>query len=340
MNGPADNMIAVRENDSSRFSVLSWIQLSGLVLLAYLLYQLDWKGVALLLGSIPPTRAVLCLGGAMVLFAIFIVLKTWRFCLILPDGAPRPWSSIFVAISTSNLLGLMTPGRFGDFARVWILESSGIGKSVTASIWLCERGLDLAAMLALALAVLAAIALGPFPLAAVGAAFLLILALLIVAGMTSGRTLAGWFGRHHQTYAPGSLARRAAEFSIHLGSAFRPRLSIILLTAICQLVCCVGFYLVAYTFIPDVTVVAAMSAYALSSLAVLLPVSIGGLGIREATVMGLFATYGISPEAACSVSLIDGTLLPLVVLSLLCGGGYLVRLLAKPHVAVVSGNTL
>jgi uncharacterized membrane protein YbhN (UPF0104 family) len=60
-------------------------------------------------------------------------------------------------------------------------------------------------------------------------------------------------------------------------------------------------------------------AYAIASLVVLLPISIGGLGTREATYVVLLGSAGATQEATVTFSLLDGQVLPLIALAVLYG---------------------
>ena len=105
--------------------VLRWgLRLLGPALLAWILWQnradlpLIWETLRNL--NWPPMVL------AIVLMAPFVLLKAWRWQLILKDlGQDAPWKRLTLYYLLGIFLGAAMPGQAGDFLKAWYLKEDG-----------------------------------------------------------------------------------------------------------------------------------------------------------------------------------------------------------------------
>jgi uncharacterized protein (TIRG00374 family) len=116
---PRERLTAV-----GRFTLRWGLRLLGPALLAYILWRnrdqlpLIWDTLRNL--HWPPMLL------AIVLMAPFVLLKGWRWKLILQDlGHDAPWSKLSFYYVLGIFLGAAMPGQAGDFLKAWYLKEDG-----------------------------------------------------------------------------------------------------------------------------------------------------------------------------------------------------------------------
>jgi uncharacterized protein (TIRG00374 family) len=284
------------------------IRLAGPVLFVFILYRIDLSRLAETIAAIRPHFVL----AALLLYPCLILLKTWRWRLLLrQQGVNYGLGSAFVAYNSSLAVGYVTPGRLGEFVKaLYLRQDEGLPLGYAFSSVLLDRILDLYLLLMTAglgivlvaapgylfapsLFVLAAAALGP----------------LVVLVPSVSRRLTALVTRATSRLMGGSLGeqlnRSLASFQRGMEQLVTPRLLV-------PLVCTVVAYLVFYSqcylgaLALGLPVAYLYTAYcvSLASLLALLPVSISGLGVREATFIALLSPLGIAAEAAVTYSLL------------------------------------
>ncbi len=178
----------------------------------------------------------------------------------------------------SAALGSLTPARLGDFSRIFLLAPTGISLPERTKLVLLDRLTDL---LYVPLALLLAVPLlhGSFrlPWAAVFSAAALLLALYLAAALICGlrriprqRVLAGW------------LATIFAFLFFALSNMY--------------------LFHAAGVMLPFALIVAVV---VLVGLLANLPISVGGLGVREAGITAALEKLGVPPEKIAMVVLLE-----------------------------------
>lgn len=107
-----------------RFALRWGLRLMGPALLAYILWDnrgdlpLIWETLRNL--HWPPMIL------AIVLMAPFVLLKGWRWQIILKDlGQEMPWRRLVLYYVLGIFLGAAMPGQAGDFLKAWYLKEDG-----------------------------------------------------------------------------------------------------------------------------------------------------------------------------------------------------------------------
>lgn len=259
-------------------------------LLAWLLRDMDWGRMAAGIRAFD----LRCLAPVLLANALFILLRTWRFAVILRDnpGFALPFPTLLRYYLVSCFFSLLVPGGLaGDWARIAQVNRHGRSLGFSVQSVLLERYLGLLALLALAclllllpgspvdlpprgrLALLAALALGALP--------------PVLALLRAYRALplpAAW-KNNLDRLSPATFAA-ASILSLALQAAA--------LLVYWTLASALGLSIAPAVLAPMMLA---------SSLATLLPISLQGLGITQAVFVHGLSTHGIAPESALVYSL-------------------------------------
>lgn len=307
------NQMSIRKFSQQRKNWL--LRLLGLLLLVVLLARVNLAQV----GNIFREANLWLILAAVLTILPLILVKTIRWQGVLRAQATQlqTWPA-FITYFASLFIGFLTPGRLGEFVRaLQVSQACKVSSAKAFSSVLADRLFDLYALLCVggtALVILAAskaeyivltgsVVLITFPL------FLFIhnktFAWLQHFGLKLGRpgrklfSVGGWLYEMRLGLRQLDVSGLAAAvgltilaYAIFFGQCY-------LLARALNLT--VGFVTISY-------------AVALGSLVTLLPISISGLGTREAVIVAYLGTVGVTAESALSFSL-------LVFLTFYVGGG-------------------
>jgi uncharacterized protein (TIRG00374 family) len=252
------------------------------------------------------------LGAAMLLYPVLVLLKTWRWRLLLrQQEADYPLSSAFLAYNSSLAAGYVTPGRLGEFVKaLYLRKDLGLSTGRAFSSVLLERLLDLYALTITALAGLAVftmpqglVALALPVLAAIGLGPLLVLVPSVSRGVIAALTAAA--KRLVPTPYRGDVAHSLSDFQ----RGIQELLTVGLVVPVGFTVVAYGLfyaqsYLVAASLMLPISCGFAAFCVSLGSLMALLPISISGFGVRDLAFVVVLGTVGLAPEVAVSYSLL------------------------------------
>lgn len=285
----------------TRPRLAAWLMRSiGLALLIYLLIRLDWGQLAQLLAQ---------LHWPFLLFAILglfplIWLKTVRWQVILSaQGYRYGLRPAYLAYFGSLFVGLLTPGRLGEFVKAAHVRTDCGAPGSTAFVSvLVDRLFDLAALMAVGVFAMRSFAqadglawfrLGHKGWLLGGIALLLLLALGV------------WVMRAMLTRLAARMLGRIRPLLHSLPRlGIRPLASSLALTTLAYLLYYGQCYLLARALDLEIGFVPVTYAVALGSLVTLLPISISGIGTREAIIFAYLGNLGVPPEASISFSLL------------------------------------
>jgi hypothetical protein len=183
----------------------------------------------------------------------------------------------------------------GDAVRLFMLAECGLPKQEGAVNILIERSIG-----SLALVLLAFVGVLAFPVPS----GIRLLVIVLAVGMTiaGGCLLAGRQAFERIAQRHPALKRAMQALSLlagHPGTLF----TALILSLLFQLTAVALSWVVALAFEIDVSFLACLALVPLVWLVTLLPISIGGIGVREASFVYLFGAIGISSEESLVVSL-------------------------------------
>lgn len=284
---------------------LPWLlRLIGPVLLLILLARSDLSEFASILAGAAPGPILL----SLVLYPPFVVIKAWRWRLLMRElklDLPLPTASALYAVGV--YLGAVTPGQAGDFVKAWYLRERGQPLAPALLSVVIDRLSDMLVMAGFA-------TLGIFALGQLlpNRALQTLLVVLMGTGLVVATALL--VGRRPRTWLltrllPRILPERLQAALLRWNEQFAtlslsPRL-VLLVGAASLLSAAFTFWrlwllFVALNVLVPLYIVIGVSA--LVAILQVLPISFGGVGVRDAALIAVLAPYGYSTEAAISVS--------------------------------------
>ncbi len=240
------------------------VSLVGLFWVGYVLRGMEWSAITRSFSNLSAYKIT----GSFVLVIFIYVgrlvrLKTWCERLSFKSISWQTWISIYVK---SIALGSLTPARVGDLSRIVLLTESGLNLTQRSKLVFLDKFAD-TLYIPIGLIITAAIVrdkLGyPIPLS-LGVSFSALLAYVIIIGWLGRGIGFFWLLRGMGLTVFGFLCFIISNWILFHG---------------------VGIFLP----ILDVTAII-ISVGALSSL----PISIGGIGVREGSLVSLLGFWGVA----------------------------------------------
>lgn len=273
----------------------NWKQLAlrsiGFVILAVLLFRMDFRQLGQVFVRMSPGYLAAALGVNFL--AISVKAFRWQY-LLRAYGRRDRLGRVMEANFAGYFLGLISPGQAGEFAKIALLPDSS--PSLLPSV-LADRLMDVAPLVLVGLA--GGILYLQFPawtlLAAAG-----------LAALPAGLFL--FFKKHPPRFPEGPAPGRFRSIVLKTARACAPLLSL-RLDALMALVLVVQVFNFAYVIllalalglnVPPVNLIFFISLLSLSRI---LPISIMGVGTRDALSVFLFGSIGVAREQALSFSI-------------------------------------
>jgi uncharacterized protein (TIRG00374 family) len=294
---------SIRGRRTTRQRLQTWLpRLIGLVLLVVLLVRLDVGRLAATLSAADGSLIALAVVGMIPLIAI----KTVRWQAVLHvQGVRFSFLPALAAYFGSLFVGYLTPGRLGEFVKAaHVSQDDRVSFGRAFSTVLADRLFDLYALLVVGGAAVARMTTSSLLIAVAGPALILTLGLIVFVN----RTAFGWFrkvaGRFDRaTSRLGALGRWILDTRDGLRELTVGYLALAFgLTAAAYVLFFGQCYLLAMALSLPINMLTVSMAVALGSLVTLIPISISGLGTREAVIVAYLGGAGVSPESALGFS--------------------------------------
>jgi uncharacterized membrane protein YbhN (UPF0104 family) len=325
---PADPEGSDRSRErAGRGGVPVWLRaVISLLLVAALVYYVDLDQVGRMLAS---SRLDL-VAWLLALLAALRILSAYRWFLLMRAGRPDIAFMSIVRISfISVFAGTFLPGGIGSEAiRIYGAARASSDLALAFSSALVERAFGMLTLLAM---VATGLSLGPPGLpealrtwSIAGLLCLAFSAWLATARGPRTRLLRGLSGWPVLNPVTGRLRKLYARFDLFAGGPVL--LWSFLLAFVLQLGRVLATYLAARALHVDVTIVSLLVIVPAALLVSGLPVSIGGLGLREGTMVSLLVMVGVPSAAGMAVSVL---LLATGFLTTLPGAVFLAQMRAK-----------
>lgn len=291
----------------------------GLILLVGIFYKVGDRAV---LDTLRRADIRLLLLAAGLCFAQFI-LKAVRWDGILRRaGVKASWHDVSQAYFSSAFVGLFTPGRLGELSKAYLVRrwDAHVSWGTALGTVVLDRLLDVGAFGVVAVWGLARVGLpGSYRAAGeVGVVLLLLggmfaaaMALRGLATLPVVRSLAGHLDRKIGPSSGDFL--RVIKQAIQLRSAMTYAL-----TVVCYALFYGYFIALARSMGSVLPWHVLIWGISIGSLASLLPISIGGIGVRDFTLLAIFKTWGEAAGTTLAISLSYLAMLYLVVAALGC----------------------
>lgn len=281
----------------SKWRHLRWLlQFIGLTLFVWVLSRIDVSAMA---------QQVVRANWLLVLLSVglglpFIWLKSERWRLVLQwTGSNLSSGVAFRLFSIGLLAGLVTPGQLGEFAKALDVRRQGgtLRSGITASVG--DRALDFAILLGLS-AYYGMLHRYAWPELNSLTVFLVIMALVALAAtwfcLVAAKVLVGLPSNLRLS---GKVLRKVLT-DFH----WSPTILLATYTLLAYTLYSIRLYLLLLAMGQSAPVVVFISSMAVMSLIALLPISIAGIGTRDAALLVLFGKLNIPREAAIGFSLL------------------------------------
>lgn len=295
----------------------NWLKLIGVVLLVWILSTIDWALAIQTLFKLDPVYFLAYVGS----FVVMMLVRTLRLRYALSKlGHSLSFGDCYVTILEPAFMGIITPGRLGEFTRVGYIHAHGVSMQEALSVVTVERLIDIGVLLIFGIGGMVYI-LAPEPYH-LSAGLIVLLGLLLFYSAIRGY---GYLFGCSQRYLSWILRWEPAFVAHHrviLATSFhgvmdRAAIPIFLLGLVCIALNFGQVYLLAKAFGFEADYWVVIFAYAVATLVSLLPISVGGLGTREATYIMIMAREGIANEQALLFSLLDGLIFGVLMLLVL-----------------------
>jgi uncharacterized protein (TIRG00374 family) len=284
---------------------IPWLRILGPILLVYLLLRIGFVEILEILGHAQFLEVV----AAVVLVLPLILLKTLRWQGILrAQGIGMSLGAAFLAYFASLFIGFLTPGRLGEFVRAFYVQEAGQGKSgIAFSSVLVDRLFDFVILLLVGGAAFlssqmteSGVLLIAIPALIVAAALGFLLHPKSYQWMLRVGARLGSFGEKFlgtsgwiSQIRDGILMMRWPQF-----------LASVAWTLLAYALFFFQAYVLGHALAIPIGYISSMNTVALGSLVALLPISISGLGTREAVIVAYLGLFGVTREMALSYSLL------------------------------------
>ena len=281
-----------------------FLPLIGISIFLYLLYRIG-------IGEIGRSLAhcdlkLICL--AIPVFVPAVFLKTYRWRLLLGKQKIRlSFSSLLKFALIGEFYGFVTPGKLGSFFRVYLLKQKvdrRVGEC-TVSV-LVDRILDIFALVLFAI-IGSVLLIGRTPMFLIAVSSFL-LSLFLLFGVIIGKRRSRYaFTKIINSLIPGKLMGKLKP-EIDSFYSNLPRMSILLWPYFLSLV--IWFLLYTQLYIVAIALNVKMpffyftSILPISQIIGLIPITVSGLGTRDATFVFLLSLFGVTAEKAFSLSLL------------------------------------
>jgi uncharacterized protein (TIRG00374 family) len=279
-------------------------RLIGLGILAVILLRVDLKATVAALAGLRWGYLLLAVAANLPLFG----LKAWRWQQMLHmQGIHYPWRDAFLAFVAGLFLGMVTPGRVGEMSKaLYLKQDCDLPVSEGLANVLMDRLFDLYTILVLGTAGL--IWFRILPTWALALILGGTVASLLLPALLMSERLAGWglslarklpiLSRHDAR-----ISAAAGRFQQGLRPLLTPGLVVpLLLTQAAYLLFFEQGHLLSRAVDLPVGIGYLTVALSVAGVVTLLPISISGLGTRDAVLIALFAPLGLAAERTIAFS--------------------------------------
>jgi uncharacterized protein (TIRG00374 family) len=276
----------------------------GVVILLYIFSQADFSN---LYGIMKECSFSWILLVVALNFPMFL-LKSLRWHLILRNqGIHVPYSSTTVIYMAAYYLGFITPGRAGEFARIFYLKEYDIPLTRGFVTVFLDKVFDLYFLLAIGL--LGFWRFGLFgilsSLAWVFVVLLMLAPLLFLHGPTASRLITWGSRLLSKKFRHIDPFTSADEYRTGLRAiGARGIVTAATLTVLAFLVFFIQCQMLTWSLGLDAPFIPLVLSMALSSLASLLPVTFAGVGVREFVLVQTFSQFGLGLEPTLAYAML------------------------------------
>lgn len=274
------------------------LHLAGLVLLYFVLKDFDWQSFGRLFSSFTLWPFV----AGYIMLALTYLLKTYRYMLINRSfGINISYGTTLVFFLVSGFLSVITPGRIGEFAKIYYVgKKAAVNTATSTSAVVLDRIWDVL-ILTLLGGLSVVLLLGGFQIDTLTIFVILIIFLAALAVILFPAIMfrpALWFLRNNSKLR-NDFEEVYTNWREKVLKIFLAGFGLTLL-AFLALACIPLFF--APQLGQEVGIIPAVSAVSISNMLAFLPVTIAGFGTRELVFSEVWSVLGYTAESAITIS--------------------------------------
>lgn len=277
-----------------------FIKVIGVLLFAWLLSTIDRNALVMNLRQVD--LGMFAVSFVILVFADFLKAARWHL-LVRAAGATQRLSHDWKVYNIGIFLGLITPGKLGEFGRAGYLKKVGVQTGTAVAVVLVDRVFDVAVVALFSLLALQILFGGSW---LVGG---------LIVGMVVLAAIGGVLWHMHRL----PMKKEWIAFLTTLGTRVPLLLGSLFLTFLSWAIYCVWSVTLAYSVGIQASFLPLMSAVMLTGIVAFLPVAPSGLGTRDASLVWLLAPLGIGAPLAVALAFL---MFVSIVLSSLIGAFY------------------
>lgn len=238
-------------------------------------------------------------GLSLVIYNIYLQFKKWQL-IVLREAPAVKWRHILYSLFVGSALGLVTPGRLGDFGRTFFIPNADWAKLL--GLLTVDKLITLAVLYLfgiLGLSHFISMRMHPFVWVPI---FIMTIGLVLffLLFLLRPEMLRSIVYRYHSVFSRYSILDKfisgiemaTPHFTLHL----------LILNILLALTYCSQFLLFLFAFFKIPILPAYLSIFAVMFAKSLVPISLGDLGIRESAALYFFGHFGVPDAAAFNAS--------------------------------------
>lgn len=281
------------------------LPLIGVLIFIYLIYRI---GLNEIINAFSFTKPIFFF-ASFILIILVVLIQAYKWNNILKlQNYQIPFLTILKIQAISIFYGFITPAKAGALIRINYLKQITKDSLVKcSSSTIIERIMDTGIVLFLAflglIFFMGTVTNQIYTFSIIFIAFLIISGIFLKKKHT--KNLLKFF---HKFFLPRKYKEKAKHYFHEFYSNFPRRRDLIwptFLTFISWILCYTISYFIALSLGIDLPYHYVLLLFPISTIAGMLPISPSGLGVREATLIGLLASYGILAEQVIALSLLS-----------------------------------
>lgn len=296
-----------------KFIIGPALKVIGLALFIIIISQINFEIVFNVLNKINSKYIIFY----FILFFISLIIKVFRTykCINLHNKDIK-FIDIYGCVVDSVFYGFVTPGRLGEFSKAFKISTHGVSSFDAWEITLLERVVDLGLLFGVGATGILYFTLPSYVNFWAALEFSLVYLTLFFLVLFYYSKI---FYFANKKFGSNELKIKFKAVESKKSKIIRLRYLIIIIPSslLCLLLSFAQLWLISKSIDINIPIVFLGVSFSASTLASFLPVSIAGLGTREASYIYFFKKIGIDTDSAFIISMLDGLIFPIIFISLM-----------------------
>ncbi len=303
---------------------MKWTRILPIIGIALFVYLIYTTGISNLLDALKHINVLLFLSSLLII-PVIIILQTYKWRILLKQqGIAIPFGHLILMQLKSSFYGTVTPGKIGSFIKIhYVKQESGKDIGQSAQSVILDRFLDTITIFLMAFlgAVFIIHVTRETTFIFIAAIILIAIAFYILLNKRFMKFFLRIFFKVLISKKIKQMVENSFETFYHNMPHKRNLIIPFLVNVLTWTIIYTAPYLIARSLgITQIPFLAFISMYAISTIISIIPITVSGIGTREASLVGLFSLYSIPAELTITMSLLSfftGTVL------VACIGAYL-----------------